>query len=486
MSASELEDRLRDVEAELSRLKDANDIRDTAHAEQLRLFEGMIETVPVGVAITDIDGQIVQGNAELERMVRHPILHSKDADNYGEWVSYHADGRRVQSLEYPLARVIRENIDYAELTVHYQRGDDTRFWMRIIGKSMRDADGVLIGGAVACVDVDKEFQLREAKDVLIAELNHRVKNAFSVTNAIVGRSLRQAGVKSDLRADIDKRLNAYALAHATLVGADYRNAPLEEVTRMILDKIDADRIVISGEAITLSTRTALPFSMAIYELASNATKYGSLSEPDGVVNLTWRREREGGGNVLHVSWIERGGPPVSEPDSEGFGSFVIGRALMAETQGQVRREFAQEGFEWHFTMPLTEYEEPMLTRDISRILIVEDEVFVAFEMTDILEDLGFEVVGPSLNVEEAEKLASTAQIDAAFLDVNLGQGKTSEPVAKILRERGIPFVFITAYTPDQITFRTSDDRVLEKPVTSGKIIETLRSVIPDLEDTEDT
>ena len=479
--ASSLEARLREVESELTALRSERD-GDAAHlAEQLKLFEAMIETVPVGVAITDADGQIVQGNKQLERMVRHPIFHSRDAEAYGEWVSFHADGRRVQSLEYPLARVLREDIDEAELIVHYQRGDGTRIWMRIIGKAVRDEGGELLGAAVACVDVDEEMALRESQEVLIAELNHRVKNAFSVTNAIVGRSLRQADIDSELRGDIDKRLNAYALAHATLVGLDYRNAPLDEVAREVLHRIDADRITISGDPVTLTTRMALPFSMAFYELASNATKYGSLASEEGTADLTWHIVRGNGEPTLELSWIERGGEPVVEPSHEGFGSFVTGRALKAETGGDVRRLYGPEGFEWHFTMPLPDAGNNMASEEITRVFIVEDEVFVAYEISDILEDLGFTVVGPSLSVEDAQKQARTAQIDAAFLDVNLGGGKTSEPVAAILRERGVPFVFVTAYTANQITFRTSDDRVVEKPVTSDKILAILRTVLPDLE-----
>ena len=154
---------------------------------------------------------------------------------------------------------------------------------------------------------------------------------------------------------------------------------------------------------------------------------------------------------------------------------------MAETGGEVQRSYGATGFEWTLTMPLTGENYEMPAKDITHIFIVEDEVFVAFEMNDILEELGFKVVGPALNAEDAQKLARTAEIDAALLDVNLGGGKTSEPTAEILRQRGVPFVFVTAYTPDQITFRLSDDRVLEKPVTSAKVYETLKAVLPDLE-----
>lgn len=112
-----------------------------------------------------------------------------------------------------------------------------------------------------------------------------------------------------------------------------------------------------------------------------------------------------------------------------------------------------------------------------RIFIVEDEVLVAFEMSDTLSDMGFKVVGPSVHLSDAEDRAKTASIDIAFLDVNLGSGKTSEPVARILRERGIPFVYITAYDRSQIAFASKDDRILQKPVSSHQILEILRDIL---------
>ena len=118
---------------------------------------------------------------------------------------------------------------------------------------------------------------------------------------------------------------------------------------------------------------------------------------------------------------------------------------------------------------------------LKRILIVEDEVLVALDMTDILEDLGFEVVGPAVHQEDAVALAREAEIDAGFLDVNLGENKTSQPVAVILRERKIPFIFVTAYDASQVTFRTSDEQILRKPVTSSDMLASLREVMPNYE-----
>ena len=124
---------------------------------------------------------------------------------------------------------------------------------------------------------------------------------------------------------------------------------------------------------------------------------------------------------------------------------------------------------------------PPVSNGIEHIFIVEDEVLVAMDMADMLEDFGFQIVGPAAHQEDAIAIARKELIDAAFLDVNLGQKKTSEPVAEILRERDIPFIFITAYDASQVTFRTSDERVLKKPVTGHEMLATLRELIPEYE-----
>jgi len=119
-----------------------------------------------------------------------------------------------------------------------------------------------------------------------------------------------------------------------------------------------------------------------------------------------------------------------------------------------------------------------MTKAQRRIFIVEDEVLVAFEMTEILEDMGFEVVGPSVHLADAEEKAQSLAIDIAFLDVNLGGDLTSEPIADILRSRGIPFAYITAYDAKQVGFLRDDDKVVNKPVSGEVLSNLLQEVLP--------
>lgn len=323
-----------------------------AAENRVRRLEAVLETVPVGVVVADKNGQILHGNSLVKELVRHPVLHSDDVDSYGEWISYHEDGRRVESHEYPLSRVIRDGEDRSEIDVHYQRGDETRFWMRIIGRPVFDGNGEQIGAAVALIDIDQERQLQAAQKILIGELNHRVKNAFSVVKSIVNQSLRKVAINQDLRDSIDQRLNAYAVAHSKLVGTEWGRAPIREVACDITDQIDADRIVCEGPDVSLPSRQALAFSMAVYELATNAVKYGSLSAHGGSVSLNWSIDESEIPPKLILEWTERGGPSPVVPTTKGFGALIIDRAIAMETSGNVEMAYPSEGFEWRLTMNL--------------------------------------------------------------------------------------------------------------------------------------
>ncbi|EEB83055.1 HWE histidine kinase domain-containing protein [Roseobacter sp. GAI101] len=320
-------------------------------SNRLSFLEAMMETVPIGVIMADGDGQILYGNSHVEKMVRHPVFHSESTDSYDEWVSFHEDGSRVQSHEYPLARVILENEDHSEIDVNYKRGDGTFFWMRIICEPVRDGEGQRIGATVALIDIEEERRLREAQNILIAELNHRVKNAFSVVKSIVSQSLRKMRVQIGLRETIDQRLNAYAVAHSKLVGTTWDRAAIGAVAADVLDPIGNGRIIMNGPQIEIPSRQALAFSMAFYELATNAMKYGALSVPDGRVNLSWEQTETENGSAIELHWIETGGPGAEKPKETGFGSIITGRALQMETGGEIKTFFEPDGYKWHLRMP---------------------------------------------------------------------------------------------------------------------------------------
>ncbi|TMM48333.1 HWE histidine kinase domain-containing protein [Qipengyuania marisflavi] len=329
-------------------------------SERVRFLEAMTEAVPVGIVFADTTGRIVHGNSRAEEMVRHPVYFSDDVDSYGEWISFHPDGRQVQSHEYPLSRVIRDGESSASLDVHYQRGDGTRFWMRIIGRPVCDADGAMIGATVALIDIDHERQLQKSQDILIAELNHRVKNAFSVTMAIVRRSLKDSIVPQETMEAIASRLGAYSSVHSRLIGSDWGYATLRQIADDVLRPIGGDNISLDGPPVRMSSQMGISLSMALYELATNATKYGSLSVDGGTVAMHWEIDASQDPESVCIRWREEGGPPATKPHRKGFGTFITQRAVAAETKGDVSVSYNETGLEWALTMPRPQHRENII------------------------------------------------------------------------------------------------------------------------------
>lgn len=324
-------------------------------ARQSSLLSAALEMVPVGVVIAEApSGEILLGNSRVEAMLGHPMLKSEDVDSYGEWISYHADGRRVESREYPLARIIGGGEERADLDVHYQRGDGSRFWMKIVGRPIKNDTGEMVAAAVALIDIDKEWQLQREQEILIAELDHRVKNAFTVVKSIVSQSLRKDGVMPGLRETVDRRLDAYAKAHAGLVGKTWKTATMASIVRDIVGQQIAEGAVrADGPDITVSSKHALALSMAFYELSTNAFKYGALSAVGGTVDISWSRS-DAPEAMLSITWMERGGPPAVTPQSKGFGTFITTRAVAMETGGSVAIDYPAEGLIWTLEAPYTE------------------------------------------------------------------------------------------------------------------------------------
>jgi PAS domain S-box-containing protein len=143
-------------------------------ANEARL-RAILGTVPVGVVIAEApSGRIVGSNTQAERVFGHPVLPSPSVEDYREWVGRHADGRRVEAAEYPLARVVRGGEERAELEVLYLRGDEREAWVRLIAAPVRDEAGRISGGVVAALDIDREKRAEAGLRRLNEELESRV------------------------------------------------------------------------------------------------------------------------------------------------------------------------------------------------------------------------------------------------------------------------------------------------------------------------
>lgn len=127
-------------------------------ASEARL-RAVVGAAPVGLVFADAQGRITGGNARVEEIVGHPVLPSANVDAYDEWIGFHADGRRVEAREYPLAQVVTGEAERAELEVLYRRGDGRDAWIRFVASTVRDSSGARMGGVVASLDIDRERRL---------------------------------------------------------------------------------------------------------------------------------------------------------------------------------------------------------------------------------------------------------------------------------------------------------------------------------------
>ena len=204
-------------------------------------------------------------------------------------------------------------------------------------------------------DSTRERAHEEAQKLLIDELNHRVKNTLSTVQSIAAQSLKTSETTAQARKSFEARLFALAKAHDVLTRENWEGASLRDIVEEALAAhrdARAARFAIAGPDVRLAPRAALAIAMALHELATNAAKYGALSNESGRVRLDWRVAAGGSGPALHLTWVEEGGPPVAPPARKGFGSRLIERGLAADLDGDVRLDFRAAGVVCTIEAPL--------------------------------------------------------------------------------------------------------------------------------------
>jgi len=181
--------------------------------------------------------------------------------------------------------------------------------------------------------------------LLVNELNHRVKNTLAIVQSIALQTLRGDGVAGASRRAFESRLAALAAAHDLLTTENWESASLLQVIEKAGLGCGAppDRLRVAGPEVRVQPRTAVSIAMAVHELCTNAVKYGALSNDSGKVSVEWDVADAGGANRLRFRWREEGGPPVTPPETRGFGTRMIERALAAELGGSARIDFLREG-----------------------------------------------------------------------------------------------------------------------------------------------
>lgn len=191
------------------------------------------------------------------------------------------------------------------------------------------------------------------QEILLRELNHRVKNILAMTQAIALQTLRGSGDLEAFEHAFVGRLHALGRASTLLAASSWRATELRPIIDAALEPHrTSENVRLSGPEVTLPSETTLTLSLALHELATNAAKYGALSVPQGRVEVVWAVEERRDPPHLVLEWLERGGPPVRPPEREGFGGRLIERGIGDQLGGTVQRQFLPEGARCRIELPL--------------------------------------------------------------------------------------------------------------------------------------
>jgi two-component sensor histidine kinase len=190
------------------------------------------------------------------------------------------------------------------------------------------------------------------RNSLTRELNHRVKNTLANVLSIIALTRRRADNLDDFASSLDGRIRALSATHDLLTMSDWGSTPIRAVIEAELRPyaMDTDRIVsIDGPDVELAPNDTLSLGLAVHELATNAAKYGALSQPGGNVSVQWEKVAD---ELVRVTWQERGGPPVAAKRGRGFGTDLIERVVASELRQPVQLDFAEEGVRCELLIPV--------------------------------------------------------------------------------------------------------------------------------------
>lgn len=361
-------------------------------------------------------------------------------------------------------------------------------WCLCAAAMTPDAQGRIARASGVTIDITDRKQAEERQLLLAREVDHRARNALAVVQAIV--RLTRASTPQAYVSAVEGRIRALALAHTLLSESRWQGA---DVGRLVSEELAPygsggnSRVQVRGAPIFIAPDRAQILALALHELATNSAKYGALSCDVGELNVSWQVER----GLLTLLWRETGGPPVQAPSVQGFGTKIMNATIKHQIGGDVILDWHPAGLHCTLTIPfkmldgdssasrVTAKDDNLITLPTGnrkKILLVEDEALIGMVMRDLISELGFFVIGPLCSVNETLSALATQEFDAAVLDLNLG-GQMVYPVAELLAQRTIPFVFVTGYGPESVDKRFVQTPVLQKPIARDVLEQALRNVV---------
>jgi two-component system CheB/CheR fusion protein len=251
-------------------------------------------------------------------------------------------------------RDIRTVLESGQALETEARHQDAQTYFIVRLAPYRGPDETVEGVVVTFVDVTRLARSQAHQQILIAELNHRVKNMLMVAIGIAQQTHKAAATPEAFLEAYIGRLQAMARSYELLSRENWTESSLIELMKTELAPFGLERLALDGPEVSLKPKLALSLGMVLHELATNAGKYGALSVPEGKVSILWSEQASKAGRNLEIRWAEINGPPVAKPKKRGFGIKLVEKETSYNLGGNAEIEFALSGVSARLAFPLEE------------------------------------------------------------------------------------------------------------------------------------
>jgi len=324
----------------------------TGLSSATRRLQAVLDNASVAIFLMDDRQRCIYMNAAAEQLTGFTLAEILAADRPLHDIIHHT---RPDGSPYPLAECA---IDRAFPEHNQMRGEELfvhrqgHFYpVAFCASPVRDEGSRTIGTVIEVRDITQEKRATAMRQVLVNELDHRVKNTLATVQAMA----RQTFGGSDpaaLRSYMN-RIAALSEAHEVLTRNAWEPTALADIVASAARTFGPDRFTLGGPSTMVSPKIAVSLTVALHELATNAIKYGALSTPEGRIAVRWSDAPGAEAPMLRLVWEERGGPPVTPPTRRGLGMQLIESQLAYEFAGHTELAFAPEGLVCTISLPLT-------------------------------------------------------------------------------------------------------------------------------------
>jgi PAS domain S-box-containing protein len=317
-----------------------------ALADSEARFRATFENAAVGVALVSSDGPILRANSSVARMLGYSVEELTT--------------KTFQDLTYPddlpgtLSLVNKALVGEAEsysIEKRYVRKDGGIMWASLTVGCVRQTDGGVDYFVSVIQDITERKRAEEQQRTLLAELDHRVKNALATVSAVISHTQQEIGSVADFAEALDGRIRSMATTHELLSSHRWQGVSLSELVRRELEPYAGANTEIGGPFVGLQPEAAQAVAMVLHELATNAAKHGVFSKRRGRVLLRWWWQPNGSHDRLAIEWKEVGGPPVAAPSRQSYGTAIIREVIPFELGGAANLTFAFDGIECRLEIP---------------------------------------------------------------------------------------------------------------------------------------